>query len=38
MEVKDLKAEIKAFNSKLEYDRRLTVIVAEIRVIRREAN
>ena len=38
MEVKDLKAEIKSFNSKLEYDRRLTIIEAEIREIRRKAS
>ena len=37
-EVKDLKAEIKSFNSKLEYDRRLTVMEAEIREIRRKAS
>ena len=37
MEVKDLKEGIKSFISKLEYDRRLTVIEAEIREIRRKA-
>ena len=36
MEVKDLKTEIKAFNAKLDYDRRLTVMEAEMREMRRK--
>jgi hypothetical protein len=36
MEIKDLKSEVKSFNTKLDYDRRLTVMEAEMREIRRK--